>query len=163
MAYGTKWTEEEDKILCEFYPIEHGAVAERLPGRSVGSCRARASILGIAQKMDVKPDMWSDNEVKILFEFYPSEGGNVVRRLPGRTVAACRIKARALGIICSESLWTDEELAILSEHFPTEGQLVSERLPGRSSSACCSKAHALNIQLGEGRKRRSRKNGNKKK
>ena len=122
MAYGTKWTKEEDEILCEFYPVEHGAVAERLPGRSVGSCRARASILGIAQKMDVKPDVWSDNEVKILYEFYPSEGGNVIHRLPGRTVAACR-----------------------------------------SSSACCSKAHALNIQLGVGRKRRSRKNGNMKK
>ena len=133
MAYGTKWTKEEDEILCEFYPVEHGAVAERLPGRSVGSCRARASILGIAQKMDVKPDVWSDNEVKILYEFYPSEGGNVIHRLPG------------------------------SEHFPTEGRLVSERLPRRSSSACCSKAHALNIQLGVGRKRRSRKNGNMKK
>lgn len=50
---------------------------------------------------------WSDNEVKVLYKFYPQEGGLIIKRLPDRTITAIRYKARKLKIknINRKSSW----------------------------------------------------------
>lgn len=42
------WTQEEDEILRQYYPEERGKAVQRLPGRTLGSCYARARVLGLS-------------------------------------------------------------------------------------------------------------------
>jgi len=135
------WTEEEDKIIRKYYPIEGSKVAERLPGRTKDTCIYRAKTLKINSDK-----FWTKEEDEILKKYYPIEGMDVVKRLPGRTRNGCKARARLFNVLVLHH-WTPEEDEILKKYYPTEGGDVYKRLPGRTSSACVSRASNFIIQM----------------
>ena len=90
---------------------------------------------------------WSSKEDETLKKYYPYEGPNVYKRIPGRTKDACRGRAAKLKIYHVDYRldWTSKEDNILREYYPEEGKDVSKRLPGRSPRACISRANKLKI------------------
>lgn len=91
---------------------------------------------------------WTQDEENILRIYYPSEGPNVYRRLPGRTKSACQLKAFKLGfrgIFRIKRAWTPEEDEIIKKYYPSEGTKVCERLPGRAKASCHARAAKFGV------------------
>ena len=104
-------------------------------------------ILDVIEDIDNALDMtWTDEEHEILKTYYPTEGIEVIKRLPGRSEGAILTRAHLFHI---ESLihaeWTEEEDAIIREFYPLEGKNVYKRLPGRTKSACAN--HAIKLKV----------------
>lgn len=89
---------------------------------------------------------WTEPEKDILRKFYPSEGADVAKRIPGRTVAACRTQAKILGLAETLKRWTNEEDEILRKYFRDEGPDVAKRLPGRTKQKCYRRAKKLGLE-----------------
>lgn len=103
-------------------------------------------IFDLIEQIDNQLDtMWSENEINILKEYYPTEGIEVAKRLPDRKVSAIIAKASKLGILSETQKWTNEEEKILKKYYELEGGAVSERLPGRSFAACKAKAEKMGM------------------
>lgn len=140
----SRWTEEEDNILREFYR-EHPdgqslkSISHRLKNRTMIAIRSRASELGL-----IVLDYWSQDEIEIIKIYYPTEGSNVVKRLPNRTKGAIKRKADKMGLHCKK-FWSDEEIEILRKYYSTEGLKVSKRLSNRTDSAIIRQAQKMNI------------------
>lgn len=94
----TRWKEEEDTILKEFYPSEGAAVAQRLTGRTMASCQLRAYRLGIERQEPHKNGKWTQEEDDILRFRYPEIGIRVAQFLPWRTKTAVKNRVAILGL-----------------------------------------------------------------
>ena len=101
---------------------------------------------------------WAVDEIEILRKYYPTEGEEVCKRLPGRTAKSCRIQASKMEISKNLSsspvvqdngkyirLWTEAEDKILREYYSAEGSKVRYRLNQRSAESCRSRAAALGL------------------
>lgn len=86
-----KWSIKEKDILIQNYVIKSAQNVAILLGRSLNSVQNQVTMLGLTKK-------WSDNEIKILYRFYPQEGSFMIKRLSNRTISGIHIKARELGI-----------------------------------------------------------------
>lgn len=69
---------------------------------------------------------WTEKENDILKKYYPVEGIEVCKRLPGRTVAPVSEQARQLGIAPKEG-WTTEEMDALKEQYPKQDEDNGEK------------------------------------
>ena len=78
---------------------------------------------------------WTENEIEILKKWYPIEGGNVEKRLNGRTRCTIHTIACKLGIKAPDNFWTEEEINILKRYYPVEGIRVKSRLKWRTKEA----------------------------
>ena len=87
---------------------------------------------------------WTDEETEILKKYYPLEGRNVYKRLPRRTMRACKHQAMVLNLHHDVS-WSKEEDEILKSYYPTEGNAVIKRLPSRTLSAIRNRVNDLDI------------------
>lgn len=147
------WSLEEDNFLKENYLEGKGldVCVERL-NRTRISCQKRAKRLGLTAQKN-KP--WTEEEDKILIQYYPIIGSDVINMLPNRSRRSCVARANNhLRIISNKNLkkphktrddlWTKEEDEILQKYYPSIGMEVSEML-GRSPSAIKSRAHRLSI------------------
>ena len=85
-------------------------------------------------------------EDDILRKYYPIEGPDVYKRLPGRTETSCRNRAKYLDIIKAYCRWSAEEDGILCQYYPIEGPDVYKRLPGRTSESCKARAFKIGIK-----------------
>lgn len=142
------WTEEENAILREHYPIEGRKAFDRLPNRTATACDVHVSVLGLRHN----GRNWSEREEGILRQYYRAEGPDVCKRLPGRTQMACALRARRLGVQMDSSKryirstsWTPEEEAILRRYYPSEGPNMYHRLPGRTRAACAGRAATIGV------------------
>lgn len=88
---------------------------------------------------------WSEAEDNILREYYPKMKKGVTALLPGRTEAACAIRAGHLNVYIYGRPWSKEEDAVLREKYPQIGEKVIEFLPDRSRAACRKRAAELEI------------------
>jgi len=84
VASNKPWTDEEDAILRKCYPSGGtDAVCDELGKsgyeRSYGAVMSRASALGV-RRVDNSKGQWSDDEVRIVREFYPIGGVIAVER-----------------------------------------------------------------------------------
>ena len=93
----SRWTEEEDAILKEYYPTERETVHLRLPGRTASACQRRAVGMKLGLQ-DPSITSWTEEEDQIMREYYPKEGGRVQMRLTKRTKGACKTRAKVLGL-----------------------------------------------------------------
>lgn len=91
------WSNEELGVVKKYYPMEGDAIIERLPGRTIAACQAKAYTLGL-RKSDVinEKRKWTAEEDRVLAQFYPVEGIFVARRLPHRTKTAVADRIKAL-------------------------------------------------------------------
>lgn len=92
---------------------------------------------------------WTKREDEILREFFPVEGDAVSKRLDGRTVAACQMRAFKLGIERKapyrNGRWQEEEDNILRMRYPVIGIKVISELPWRTKNAIRSRAVLLGL------------------
>ena len=136
------WTAEEDDIIRKYYQIEKGKIINRLPGRTLCSCRDRAAILNV----QTKTSNWTPEEDDIIRKYYQAEGSKIINRLPGRTLCACRERASMLGLCTKHIAWTHEEDDILRKYYPIEKTKVAVRLPGKNRISCRQRARVLGLQ-----------------
>ena len=92
--------------------------------------------------------MWTEEEIKILKKYYPTEGIKIQTRLPERSERAIKQKAQLLNIRNrSKILWTEEEIEILKKYYPSEGSIgIQKRLPNKPRKNIVSKANHLKIK-----------------
>lgn len=101
---------------------------------------------------------WTVDEIEILKKYYPIEGDEVCKRLPGRTAKSCRVQASKMEISKKLSapaavqddgkyirLWTETEDKILREYYSAEGSNVRYRLNQRSAESCRGRAALLGL------------------
>lgn len=108
-----KWTEEETSLFKKYYPIRTSdELAEMFPNYTWKQMKGKASRMGLKKMPEVaiesrirnglykKEDLWTDEEVKILYENYPTKGSKGVQEaLPRyRNLNSIRRKAEALGV-----------------------------------------------------------------
>jgi len=108
-----RWTEEETALFQKYYPIRTSdELAEIFPNYTWEQMKGKASRMGLKKKPEVaiesrirnglykKEDLWTDEEVKILFENYPDKGSKGVQEaLPRhRNINSIRRKAESLGV-----------------------------------------------------------------
>lgn len=139
------WSEAEKAILTRWYETSKSmdAILAMLPGRS------RSSVFSQAGKMSLSRPLsdWSEAELQILRDFYPTEGSAVARRLPGRHRGMAKQKAFQLGLRMTNSTprqsWPAEERARLeaNQHLPFPELLLL--FPGRSASSLKSALHRI--------------------
>ena len=86
-----EWTAVELDILQKNYSLGVEVVKTLLPNRSKPAIVQRAKIIGLSEKA---PKVWSSEELGTLLKYYPIEGSNVYKRLPGRTRVAATEMAR---------------------------------------------------------------------
>ena len=138
------WTEEELAILRLHYGegTRMQQLSQLLPGRNPKAIRTHAAKLGI-QNGAWLDRLWSEEELAILYRYYPSIGAKVVDKLPGRTPEAAKqmassLKVRAAGF-STPSIpkwrWTDKEWQILEDNVHLSSSELTGYLPGRTQSA----------------------------
>jgi len=132
------WTDEENEILIRYYPTEEEAVLERLPNKNKRQLISHVYYLGLYRKYHKKKFevvKWSVEEDGIIRQYYPEEGIDVIKRLPGRTRNAVKTRASQLRIRytgAGRKYWDDEDVLILKKYFEAEGSRgVFERLDKR--------------------------------
>jgi len=114
------WSEDEMAIIRRYYSqgIEAAALTQLLPGRSVSAIFSRAEAMGV-----LSGRFWREEELRILKEYYPVLGTEVLRQLPGRNDVAIRMMARRLGLKKSRESqagfrpWSDEEWSLLEKNM----------------------------------------------
>ena len=139
MSPKNKWSEEEDAILREHYPVMGRRVAELLPHRSETSCYTRAYKLG------VKVHNWTRKEDNILRKHYPVMGGKVAALLPHHTKAACIARATRLNVKVRYR-WSEEEDQLIRTYYPSMGGAVVRMIPTHSRGACITRAGMLGVK-----------------
>ena len=94
-----------------------------------------------------KINRWNSEEDEILKEFYPKEGSDVYKRIPGKNREQCLYRASLLKIptIKTPVVWSENEINILKEFYPDEGSNVYKRLPGRTGISCVAMANKYGI------------------
>lgn len=138
---GREWTEEENNILKEYYPVEGTKVIGRLEGRTKATTKKQARRLGLFINR-----IWTEEEIEILKKWYPIEGLKVLVRMEGRTKSAIQAMAVRLNIQSPDRDWTDEEINILKEYYFIEGEKVKNRLNNRTKGAIKSQVEKLGIK-----------------
>ena len=116
------WSEAENDILRRHYesvmPVTE--IAAMLPGRALKSVLAKARNLGLSRVESGLNPAWTENEIRLMARYYPSEGQKVIRRLPGRTANSVRQKSRELGIRYTGDaqfrVWSEQDRQRLEEH-----------------------------------------------
>ena len=96
--------------------------------------------------MSVNP--WTEEEVQILKLYFPTEGWDIVKRLPRRNKKDIYAKADRLGLVKKTShLWTEEEIEILKKYYPIESaDELKIRLSRHSSAMINNKALKLGLR-----------------
>lgn len=95
-----RWTKEERDILFKYYPKEGSAVANRLDRKTSEQCRsfAKRHKIKVSELKRTKCVKWTDEEIKILCKYYPTEGRDVVKRFENRNLEQIRCKAKRMKI-----------------------------------------------------------------
>lgn len=95
--------------------------------------------------------VWTDKEIAILEEFYPTASfAEVEKLLPNRKKSAIIAKASKLKIKRIVNIWTKEELSLLKKHYPgptTNDELLA-LFPTHSFVAIKTKAKVLGVKRG---------------
>lgn len=91
--YGKPWTEEELKVLREFYPNRCAKEIAELVKRTPGNITKKAHAIGLHKRR-----YWTEKERKFLKERYPTTPNQELGRMIGRTASAVKHEGIRLGI-----------------------------------------------------------------
>lgn len=95
----SKWTNEEIEILKKYYPQYGIDIKKLLPNRSIHSIKCQARRLNISSlKQRGFKSIFTDEENKIIKEYYPIEGNEVYKRLENKTKIQCKNRAAIMGV-----------------------------------------------------------------
>lgn len=137
-----EWTEDENKILREYYPVEGSKVADRLEERTKEAIKTQAKKLGLR----INSDLWAEEEIEILRKYYPIEGMKVRNRLKDRTRYAISTRASVLGLKKINN-YTKENDEIIKKYYPIESSSQVEiRTKGLTAKQIRNRARRLGIE-----------------
>lgn len=139
------WTDSEDNILREYYPLGGGKLCvEKGLNKKLSTIRMRAMKLGIHSKNTV----WSDAELSVLYDMHKDNTVNAMsKRLKGRSPKAIKNKLEELGLECVVK-WTEDEIALVKEYYPKGGsKLVKQKGLDKPTNLISSKASSLGLRL----------------
>lgn len=133
------WTEEEDDILRQFYPIEGCHCFSRLSERSESACKNRCKFLGLTYVA------WTPEELEILKTYYYDEGLAVVKRLNNKNESKVANMAHKLGLKRKPKtvIWSKDDEALMRKYYADEGTAIAERLSVKY------KAHQIKTKASE--------------
>ena len=95
----SKWTDKELEILRRYYPQYGIDIKKLLPNRSIRSIKCQARRLNISSlKQRGFKSIFTDEENKIIKEYYPIEGNEVYKRLENKTKIQCKNRAAIMGV-----------------------------------------------------------------
>lgn len=142
---GKRWTKEDDDFLrsnCTHADdIDKCAI---ILNRTTISIKSRLSTIKIKRPSDTT---WSQEELQILYDIYPSGGPLKCMELINRTKPAICAKAFKLNIKYKFCEWTKDEIHILQKEYPSGGSKKCIKLLNRSKTAINVMARKLNIKL----------------
>lgn len=92
-----EWTEKENEILREWYPVEGYKVVDRLKGRTKSATQGQVYKLGLQSCNRVKC-VWTNEEIETLNRHYPFEGVSVEKQIQGKTRTQIISMASKLGL-----------------------------------------------------------------
>lgn len=143
------WTDTEDDILREYYPIGGGKLCvKKGVNKKLSTIRMRAKKLGIKSKNTV----WSKDEIDVLYAMHKDNTVNAIStKLKGRSPSAVKKKLDELGL---QSLvkWSAEDLKILNDYYPIGGsKLVREKGVDKPANLIASKANVMGLKLNKSR------------
>lgn len=137
-----EWTEDENKILREYYPVEGTKVVDRIEGRTKEAIKTQANKLGLR----INSNLWTEEEIEILRKYYPIEGMKVKNRLKDRTRYAISTMASDLKLKKINN-YTKENDEIIKKYYPIESSTQVEiRTNGLTAKQICNRARKLGIK-----------------
>lgn len=87
------WKEEEVETLRRMYPGSDTEELARILKRSVFSIRNKAARLGLTKINRSAPKRWSEEEINLLHQLYPTRATKELVEIFGRSAGAIRAKA----------------------------------------------------------------------
>lgn len=92
-------------------------------------------------------EKWKPEEDEIIKQNYLTmEAKDILKLLPGRTIASLRGRIQVLGLSALKNIWPEEEIEELKKYFLIENRKkLMERFPKYSYRAICDKANELNL------------------
>lgn len=144
------FSEEDEIYLAEHYPIgDWDGIFERFPSATKQSIQAKVSELGIRAEYYNEKRKWTNEELKILEEYYYTKSLSELCEMMNfrHSEDAILTKAfRKFGYSKSRK-WTKEEDEILIKYYPIApfGE-VAEMLPRRTKNAIIDHAIKLNVK-----------------
>ena len=101
----------------------------------------------MATKLGIfKDDRWTNNEIEIIKTYYPTEGSNICKRLPNRTIKSIMAKAHKLKII-KEPYWKNEEELFLKNNSTKYTLKELSKILNKTESSISSKCFLMNIKF----------------
>ena len=142
------WTEDEDSIIRKYYPTEGYRTYLRLNNRSASSTIGRASFLNILSECNNRYNQWTEEEDRIIKNFYKTEKKNIVNRLPNRSYDNIVQRACRLGIYSNKLDWTEEEINIIKNNYAKYGPIYCANiLKTKSVGQCQRKGVKLGLKF----------------
>lgn len=142
----SKWTEEDEKYLVEWYGEKSADEIAVVLGKSVRSVYYKAQRLGISGRSRV----WTEEDLLFLKENYVKLGARETARILGRTLASVsyRIAGTEKGYpsLGPRRNWTEEEAEFLRENYQELGWDELQDKLGRNKAALVRKARAIGIK-----------------
>lgn len=142
------WSEEEDSIIKEFYPMGGAYVCqEKGINKNESSIRHRANYLGVKYLKGF--DRWSEEEINILRKYYTLGGVPLCKKngIINKKDWEIGKAARDLGLNRDFS-WTTEDDIILYKYFPDLGSkgCIENGLSNKTINAIRERAKILGIK-----------------
>jgi len=114
-----KWDHVEEATLC--FHSKHKPVGEvaKFLGRTSNAVKVKAKALGVSIKKDpiLKPNSWTEEEIRYLGEKAGNETSKEIAKAIGRTSNAVKVKATRLGLSLEKSPWTEEQTNLLYDLY----------------------------------------------
>lgn len=118
------WTEEEDRIIKEYYPNEGVEVKKRLQGRRISAVKSRARKLGVksGRKRDYSSlirTKWTEEDLRIIKENHNKcSMDELVELIDGRhSATGIYFKLKAADLVKSKFRWTEDEIQFLKDNY----------------------------------------------
>ncbi|MCS2151295.1 hypothetical protein MUU49_01690 [Scandinavium goeteborgense] len=133
--HGVRWAVSELNYLEAHYQTAPLVDMATHLGRTASAIMAMAGKLGLSRTENV----WSDEELRCLHQYYPVEGQRIMRRLPRKSDEAIRFKARDLGIVSPGHTyarqWVEQEWQLLHQNRHQSPLELMQLFPDRSLSS----------------------------
>jgi predicted DNA-binding protein YlxM (UPF0122 family) len=145
-----RWREWEDNYLRKNYGNKSNSSISRSIGRSKSAIIARAKILNL---IDYKPEHWSEEETKMLYELYPDDKytiDQVAEKLnKPRSAVVWQAYKRKIKRPERGHEWTKKEKDYLKKHYTTKTYKEIAKHLGLTENAVSHKVYRMGLKYRE--------------
>lgn len=145
------WTEEEVKILKEYYPnTDNSEIQEKyLPNRTITQITDKAiKNLKIKKDKDYSP-MWKKEYVQYVKDNYENQDISIeeIAKYVGKSYDSVVYMANKIGLKRPMLQWTEDELNLIKQHYPNMfvNEFIEKHMPYRNKSQIVSFANKNGI------------------